>query len=486
MASRKLVRDFLLTKQPLIRQLIAPQVSIPRRRLRLQTSDSYVGFMGVRQLSFFDKFKEEVNKNPELDQSVKELKKKAEEFKGVTENLKVRTKQTTEQLYKHVDDVLREAEATTKKVSSNLKEKVSAATEEVKESFGMGKQESSEAKADSSSGVNDGSKSAGGEDGQQKSGPTDASQTLYNKFKSGVAYVSPTLLSAFQKVKDTKLVDIAKKGCDIVKEELKGTPNKKRRLEYTAPAVDPFANIEKSSRTDIVILPSKQSRWSKKWESIKEKLKRNPVFKRFGGLSEPVVTKTQELAEDVREMWEVSDNPVVHKIQDINESVFGETAAGISVKEIRRRDPSFSLPEFRDEVQEVVRPILNAYYKGDIKFLKKYCIPEIIERCSAEHKAFASQNIVVDNKILHVSDVDVRETKMLGETPVIIVQFQTQEVYCIRDKVGSVAEGGQDTILTVQYGWAMQRMDDEETEGGAPFPIWKLREMQKSGFQALI
>ncbi|KAK1391347.1 hypothetical protein POM88_010403 [Heracleum sosnowskyi] len=51
-----------------------------------------------------------------------------------------------------------------------------------------------------------------------------------------------------------------------------------------------------------------------------------------------------QLAEDVREMWEVSDNPVVHKIQDINATVFGETAAGISVKEIRRRDPSFSLP----------------------------------------------------------------------------------------------------------------------------------------------
>ncbi|KAL8116822.1 hypothetical protein AgCh_023116 [Apium graveolens] len=49
--------------------------------------------------------------------------------------------------------------------------------------------------------------------------------------------------------------------------------------------------------------------------------------------------------------------------QSINESVFGETAAGISVKEIGGRDPSFSLPEFRDEVQEVVRPILNAYYK---------------------------------------------------------------------------------------------------------------------------
>ncbi|KAL8157843.1 hypothetical protein AgCh_002527 [Apium graveolens] len=35
---------------------------------------------------------------------------------------------------------------------------------------------------------------------------------------------------------------------------------------------------------------------------------------------------------------------------------------------------------------------------GDVKFLKKYCIPEVIERCSAEHKAYASQNIAVDNK----------------------------------------------------------------------------------------
>lgn len=43
--------------------------------------------------------------------------------------------------------------------------------------------------------------------------------------------------------------------------------------------------------------------------------------------------------------------------------------------------------------------IMNFTLQGDVKFLKKYCIPEMIERCSAEHKAFASQNIVVDNKV---------------------------------------------------------------------------------------
>jgi import inner membrane translocase subunit TIM44 len=41
-----------------------------------------------------------------------------------------------------------------------------------------------------------------------------------------------------------------------------------------------------------------------------------PVFKRLSGMSEPVVNKSQEIAEDVREKWETSDNPIVHKIQE--------------------------------------------------------------------------------------------------------------------------------------------------------------------------
>lgn len=76
-------------------------------------------------------------------------------------------------------------------------------------------------------------------------------------------------------------------------------------------------------------------------------------------------------------------------------------------------------------------------------------------------------------KILHISDVDVRETKMMGSSPVIIVavclsffceqinycfsfnkiwcghhfsmvllQFQTQQIHCVRDINGEITEGG--------------------------------------------
>ncbi|KAL7208993.1 hypothetical protein ACSBR1_030690 [Camellia fascicularis] len=129
----------------------------------------------------------------------------------------------------------------------------------------------------------------------------------------------------------------------------------------------------------------------------------HPIFKHMSGLSEPVVVKSQEFAEDIRDRWDTTstDNPVVHKIQDLSETVFGETSTALSFKEIRRCDPSFSLPEFVAvaEVEEVIKPVLNAYFKGDAEVLKKYCSNKVIERCKAEHKAFESQGIFFDNRV---------------------------------------------------------------------------------------
>ncbi|XVE72933.1 hypothetical protein DITRI_Ditri11bG0077400 [Diplodiscus trichospermus] len=365
-----------------------------------------------------------------------------------------------------------------------MKEKISSAKEEVKGSFGIGEEESSQSMGNSAqhgADVKDGGKASSGEQKYEHSGSGDTAETIFGKFKSGIS--SPKVSLAFQRLKEAKVVDLAKKGYDIVKDELNGNPSRRKHLEHTSP---PSSTAERSTRTDIVVLPSKQSHWSKKWEAFKEKMQGHPLFKRVSGISEPVVTKSQEIAEDMRERWETSDNPIVHKIQDINEGIFQETDAAASYKEIRRRDPSFSLPEFVTEVQEAIRPVLNAYIKGDVETLKKYCSPEVIERCKAEHTAYQSHGIFFDNKILHVSDVEVRETKMMGTSPIIIVAFQTQQIYCVRDREGKITEGGKDTIHTVYYAWAMQQVDVEELGEGALYPIWKLREIQQIGVQALI
>lgn len=101
--------------------------------------------------------------------------------------------------------------------------------------------------------------------------------------------------------------------------------------------------------------------------------------------------------------------------------------------------------------------------QGDVDVLSKYCSSHVIERCKAEHKASQTQGVFYDSKvnyslnhwvflpliyfgifsdsslqsgvfclinplciqILHVSDAEVRETKMMGETPIIIVAVRT-------------------------------------------------------------
>ncbi|KAK4437568.1 protein high chlorophyll fluorescence phenotype, chloroplastic [Sesamum alatum] len=473
MASRKLARDLFLSKHLFRHQLLVSQQVSGRWPSVPPNGYSFRREFGVFN-EFSKKIKGEVERNQDFQQSIKEIKEKAEGLKGVKEDLKVRTKQTTEQLYKHVDGVWTEAEVKAKKVFADVEEKISAAKEEVKESFGVGKQEATGdggTSASHSTNGKDGSETASGEEKQQgqqqqQSESSDNAQRLFGKVKFGASSISPKVSLAFRKLKEAKPVDLVKKGIDIVKEELKGNPNRRKHLEYDASSGATSPNIERSSRTDIVVLPSKQSPWSKKWEAFKNKMRGHPVFKRVSGISEPVIGKSQEIAEDMRERWETSDHPVVHKIQDISETVLGESDAAMSFKEIRRRDPTFSLPEFVAEVQEVVKPVLNAYFKGDIEVLKKYCSSHVIERCKAEHKAFETQGIFFDNKILHISEVEVRETKMMGETPIIIVAFQTQQVYCVRDRLGSITEGGQDTIHTVYYAWAMQQLDPEEVGEG--------------------
>ncbi|CAN1270538.1 Mitochondrial import inner membrane translocase subunit TIM44-2 [Linum perenne] len=393
MAARKLVRDLLLARQPVLQQFKSPQGLSTTSRLLVDNRWS-----SYRRFGVFNNVKEEANRNPELKKSVKELKEKAEELKGVKEDLKVRTKQTAEKLYRHVDGVWSEAEATAKKVSSSVKEKISAATEE---------------------------------------------------FKSRIP--SLKVSSAFQRFKDAKVTEIMKKGYDIVKDELTGNSNSRKHLEYT-----PFKG-DISTKTEVVPISNpKQSRLSEKWEAFRKKF----------FLCLPVGYR------------HIIDELTFSLYYSAGDTIFQETDTASSIKEIRRRDPSFSLPDFVAEVQDAIRPVLHAYMKGDTETLKKYCSPEVISRCEGEHKAFKSHGMFFDNRLLHVSEVEVRETKMMGTSPIIIVAFQTQQIHCVRDS--------QDTIHTVYYAWAMQQVEPQELGEGAIYPIWRLREMQQIGVQALI
>ena len=137
----------------------------------------------------------------------------------------------------------------------------------MKESFKLGKEENAESASSSGTG-----NSKEENQQQQQSGTTEGGQhTLFEKIKSSIS--SP--------------LDIARKGIDIVKDELRGGTPKKKHLEYTPPP--PFTGV-KSTRTDLVVTPTKQSKWQKKWESLREKVTATLfVFSAYAMLYFPLV-----------------------------------------------------------------------------------------------------------------------------------------------------------------------------------------------------
>ncbi|KAL5554251.1 hypothetical protein UlMin_041652 [Ulmus minor] len=235
-----------------------------------------------------------------------------------------------------------------------------------------------------------------------QSSSKDTAEIFFGNFKSTIS--SSKGSTAFQRFKESKFVDLAKKGYDIVKDELHGSPKKRKHLQHE-PSKSPLA--ERSTRT---------------------KVQGHLVFKRHGVVTDPVVTKNQEIADDVRERWETSNNHIVHKIQDFNETIFQETDTTATIKEIQSGDITFSLPEFVTEVQEALKHVLKAYIKGDVETLKMFSTNEVIEWCKAEHSVYQNLGIFFDNK--SVDDVWIRSkvTSMEIDVTVTVSRWRNEGV----------------------------------------------------------
>jgi import inner membrane translocase subunit TIM44 len=131
---------------------------------------------------------------------------------------------------------------------------------------GIGKQDTSGSNDSSTKQDTDakqGSQTSPEEEKNQESASGNASESLFGKFKS--SFSSPRVSTSFQKLKDAKIVDITKKGYGILKEELSGNSPKRQRVRFTPSG-------ETSTRTDLVVTPSNQSRWSKKFDEIRDKV----------------------------------------------------------------------------------------------------------------------------------------------------------------------------------------------------------------------
>lgn len=67
-------------------------------------------------------------------------------------------------------------------------------------------------------------------------------------------------------------------------------------------------------------------------------------------------------------------------------------------------------------------------------------------------KSQVSQGLISDSRILDIRKVELLQSKILeNEMPILLVEFNTQEVLLFRNKKGEIALGSEDNIEHARY-----------------------------------
>lgn len=199
--------------------------------------------------------------------------------------------------------------------------------------------------------------------------------------------------------------------------------------------------------------------------------------------------KAQDAVDALREKYETSDHPAVHRAEEVKEKLFGATEAAEALAEAFRRDPRFDVAKLLASVKHDARTVVGAFLGHDLATLKKYAGPELLERLTGVFAHFDAQGgLREDPTILFVGDPELVEVRTVENDPMVVVQFACQQIKATRDKFGNVVDGSPNSIQRVFYFWGLvQEKQGVVLPDGRPLPPrWVLRDMMWQSVLALV
>ncbi|KAJ7913956.1 import inner membrane translocase subunit tim44 [Mycena leptocephala] len=209
-----------------------------------------------------------------------------------------------------------------------------------------------------------------------------------------------------------------------------------------------------------------------KWNRLKET---NPVFRTLASL---------------RQAYDESENPVVASVRNVTETVgswFEENETAQVMRLMKNLDPHFTREGFERELREYIVPeVVDAYLTADQAALKAWCGEATYNVLWATVEQYLRQGLISDSKVLDIRQVDVSLGKILeNDLPVFVIQFSTQEVLLFRNaKTREIVVGAEDRVEQCTYFAAVTRIEEElnnELTGG-----WKVIEMARRSARAYL
>ncbi|TFK29672.1 import inner membrane translocase subunit tim44 [Coprinopsis marcescibilis] len=208
------------------------------------------------------------------------------------------------------------------------------------------------------------------------------------------------------------------------------------------------------------------------WNKMKET---NPVLRSFVQL---------------RQAYDESEHPVVATVRSVTETIgswFDENETAQVTRLMKSMDPNFTRESFERELREYIVPeVVDAYLSADQESLRQWCGEATYNVLWATMEQYLKQGFVSDSKVLDIRQVDVMDAKILeNEVPVFIVSFATQEMLLFRNaKTGEIVVGAEDRVEQCTYVAVLTRNPEEA--GNELTAGWKVMEMGRRSARAYL
>ncbi|EAU90477.1 import inner membrane translocase subunit tim44 [Coprinopsis cinerea okayama7 len=208
------------------------------------------------------------------------------------------------------------------------------------------------------------------------------------------------------------------------------------------------------------------------WNKLKET---NPILRSFV---------------QMRQAYDESEHPVVSSMRSVTETIgswFDENETAQVTRLMKAMDPTFNRESFERELREYIVPeVVDAYLSADQEALRQWCGEATYNVLWATMEQYLKQGFISDSKVLDIRQVDVMDAKILeNDVPVFIVSFATQEMLLFRNaKSGEIVVGAEDRVEQCTYVAVITRIPEElENELTAG---WKVMEMGRRSARAYL
>ncbi|KAF8845046.1 TIM44 subunit of mitochondria import inner membrane translocase [Paxillus ammoniavirescens] len=245
---------------------------------------------------------------------------------------------------------------------------------------------------------------------------------------------------------------------------------RQRRLEKAG--LSARRAVAENPEAGQALVSVKPSARQEAWEAFKST---NPVMQRLGAL---------------HVAYQESESPLVTPIRAVTSTIgswFDENEVAQVTRMMKALDVNFSRDAFERELREYIVPeVVDAYLSADREALTRWCSEATYNVLWATMEQYLRQGLVSDSKVLDIRQVDVSDGKILEDSiPVFVVTFATQEVLLFRNAASrEVVVGAENRVEQCVYAAVITRIAEEmsdEITGG-----WKVVEMARRSARAYL